>query len=106
MTSHWDNVARLWKLPEPDTATPMPAAKAAQLVVESEEPGARFVVKRDGKVVAGPTAERMLELSPGNYEIDWPTPQPLLQFSTPRFELLPGGQKVIKVRRIRAGLEG
>ncbi|HEV3448346.1 MAG TPA: family 16 glycoside hydrolase, partial [Gemmataceae bacterium] len=57
----------------------------AQLLIESEEASASVVVKRDGKIVAGPTTESTIPLSPGDYELDWSEPQPLLQFSMAKF---------------------
>ncbi len=102
LVGHWDRTARLWKLPAADAALlKTDAPRAAQLVIESEEPAARVVVKREGKTVAGPTAQRLLELSPGDYEIDWPEPQPLMRLSTVRFHLVPGGQLVVKIQRLR-----
>ncbi|HEV3448688.1 MAG TPA: protein kinase, partial [Gemmataceae bacterium] len=109
LTSHWDHVARLWKLPEPGkSATSSSAVQVAngQLLIESEEPSVAVVVKRDGKIVSGPTTERTIPLRPGNYEIDWAEPQGLLRFSTEKFDLPPGGQKIIKIRRVQLAWPG
>ncbi|HEV3079044.1 MAG TPA: hypothetical protein VGY66_04670, partial [Gemmataceae bacterium] len=109
LTSHWDHVARLWKLPEPGKSTsPSGTVHLANgnLLIESEEPSVAVVVKRDGKIVSGPTTERTIALRPGDYEIDWAEPQGLLRFSTQKFELTPGAQKVIHIRRVQLAWPG
>jgi hypothetical protein len=97
--------------PRAAPSTPEPGKSASQssavpiangkLHIESEEPSVAVVVKRDGKIVYGPTSERTISLRPGNYEIDWAEPQGLLRFSTEKFELTPGGQSVIHIRRVQ-----
>lgn len=86
----------------PSSQPPKPEIpRVGRLVIETEEPAARVVLKRNGQIVAGPTTDRLLELSPGNYEIDLAKPEPMLQFSTVRFELTPGSRKLVKISWLR-----
>jgi WD40 repeat protein len=72
-----------------------------QLVLESEDPDARVIVRRG----AGPVrtidlkADRRIDLPAGEYEIDLADRQKGLQLSTDAFTLARGGQAVVGVLR-------
>jgi hypothetical protein len=100
LTSHYDHKARLWQLPDP-TKSGVARPATAQLILENADPAAPVVLKRAGKVVAGPTADKILELEPGVYEIAWAEPQPYLRFSPDNFELTPGSPTIIQISQVR-----
>jgi serine/threonine protein kinase/WD40 repeat protein len=99
VTSHYDNLVRVWKLAPGPTSR---AAVDARLIIQSRDPSARVLVRRDGTNVVGPTVDRRIALPPGRYEIELAGEHsPTLRASPNRVELTAGGEKLIHIQHVQ-----
>jgi polyglycine hydrolase-like protein len=67
------------------------------LVIETNDPDVKVIVKQGGTVIVGPTSKRQIELKPGEYEIELAEAKEGLRLMTRKFTLSRNGREIVKV---------
>ncbi len=67
------------------------------LVIQTNDPTVKVVVKKDGAVIQDRTANREIELAVGDYEIELAEVKEGLRLSTKKFSISRGGKETVKV---------
>jgi len=102
LSASLDGTVRLWRLPTPDqTEKPVVIAKAGdgagQLVVNTHDAGLLLNIKKQGRVVVSRTSSRLLDLQPGEYEVELVEPNPFIRVSKKRFSVSSEFQATVEI---------
>jgi serine/threonine protein kinase len=102
LSASQDKTVRLWRLPEPGYAQkPAPAPGSpdgmGQLAIETHDPGILVNVKQRRKTVASRSADRLMDLRPGNYDVELVEPNEYVRLSRKSITIPWGGQQIVSI---------